>query len=35
MSSGSVEKFLYVLGHIVKGIFNCSRKYMFIMGGKK
>lgn len=31
----SVENFLYVLGHNVKGIFNCSRKYMFIMGKKE
>lgn len=34
VSSDSLEKFLYMLGHIVKGIFNCSRKYMFIMGKK-
>lgn len=34
-SCDSVEKFLYVLGLIVKGIFNCSRKYMFIMGEKR
>lgn len=31
VSCDSVEKVLCVLGHIVKGIFNYSRKYMFIM----